>query len=467
MKMIARFVLVAAVMSLLPVSAAASTLPVGSHKLEWVLPPPNEKQANQPPDCCLPSISFSGQFTLMPAACKIAGAVSSKVLAYPPRPAGRSRVAVVDESKGTGTGYDSLYIVPFDSAKSSVIDLARARKISVAVHESTQSNGNGIAASWLEMLDDPKDVIIDVPFGKGKNEVIKKVGVDAVKLYLKLNGVYISPPFSFIHFRGRWTSTVSTDQGSFTFTSMGGEVYLLASTKEGTTHMGMHAGKRYSFGGELYVANINDVGDWITIKRYEGAAGSIRVEALDGFGKPIAVAGSQVQGDGVAYSVNDKEDTKVPPGDYRYDITIAMPAGTSGYPVSMHGDARVEPGQTKIIAVGGPVRVIADPDENEIIYTQGAGKAVALAPSINGLNAKISFPDNKMNMSLVIKDGKGGIVWTGVPIRWGFVNNRGVEFSVELPKTLAPGKYTLFTTADLPGYQNPVTTEKTVVVTPS
>jgi len=395
----------------------AVTLLPGTYQMEW------KRTSGQNPF----SEGSPIELRLMSAAeaKKMPGLVSKKCLVGRDR---RFRV-VLDESKGTGKGYDTAYVTPAADALESG-GLSRATKLPL-------KNRGG----WVE-FDGKEPPEVDLTFGEPGSQVKQKAGISLMAtLYQPRTGPTMA--YAFVGVLGCWSGKIKTDTGeiavqlvdmnsngilgdktevgSLGVRRMQGDQLILGdptafATLEDYPSIGFF-GAPVAYGGKLYTIEAAKTGEKLDVRPYSGDIGKLRIEAKDSYGNPAQCGVVILDSRAATYYLKGGEETEVPAGDYD-DATAAILAkqeatGKRQLAVVVRAaKLSVEKNATTTLDLGGKVSMFIEPRSKPLTVKRG-----------QQLDVSLTFG---------VTDGQFG----------GFVGGRSVAVKVLAPngKAVASGK---------------------------
>ncbi len=441
--------------------ALGTTIEPGTYTMEWRIPEAGE------------DVSFGGRVfaALAPADTGLAsnykGLSSSKGL-Y----GGTSRYTVfLDESKGTGTGYDTAYVLEGELGESECDLTADAFKIKLkkqdGLLQSAESSGP----------------VVDLTIGEEGSQITKKavLGVD-----VHMSGE--QPQLAMLVMRGGWYGTLKTDKGDLDVqlidvNSNGiygdkvsanadqpypnpGDVVLIGGMPTRFEDYGnlLYLGDVVSYGGKLYEMSVSKTGETIDVQSYTSPVGKLRIEALDGRGKPSRCSTAMLFGNSGMFSTDGGELT-VPPGEYRWLTAGIVPTQEGpeekhfGITVQPKSTVKVTKGKTAVTKIGGPMKVEIAPGMGVITVSQGGMKMIQLSFTVGG-DELGGVMGNRMAW-VNIRDRKGKLLSSK---QSGFGRGGACAYSVRIPKDWKPGTYSIGVSFDPSPYQKTIYAKKKIKV---
>ena len=387
---------------------------------------------------------------------------------------------IVDESKGTGTGYDTLYYIP-PSVNSDEIDFSRAVKMSLRVVE-----GSKYVLSAANPL-----TFVEWPVGKGTSRQLKKMVGGGLNVKLPRPDWGTSRMRLLPSISGHWSGKIDTDQGQVSVSlidhnwdgiygqkvrydrefgdMMPADEILIGdgpNLRPLATHIyhTMFLGKGVTYEGKLYDLKVSSSGETITVLPYDGGKGKLLIDARDSRGKPFEYVGAlAINGEGI-YTVRGALGTELPTGTYN-DMWVligpdAQAADDRKFRFYQHcpGKLKIDKGKTVTLRVGGRMTLDIQAQQGAKISTVKAGGNLSfeITPMI-GKECAFMFDDEK-HLNITVKDAGGRVVHSSqVKQSYGGFYNRAFECSLAVPQDWDPGLYTII--ASYPGepYQDVIT----------
>ena len=118
---------------------------------------------------------------------------------------------VVDESKGSATGYDTAYIAA-SKADLAGFDVAQAVKVSLRDNPA-KFYGATATDSMLSLSDKPGELSTEICLGEPGDQVIKRAAVDGFNIRLRQTGARAEPCIAEVTLRGGWYGNLKTSKG--------------------------------------------------------------------------------------------------------------------------------------------------------------------------------------------------------------------------------------------------------------
>jgi hypothetical protein len=463
--MIARL---AILLLLAAVPAIAATMPAptikpGTYHLQWLVPERGDR-------CYLTYLQF--------ALHKIKGSdrksypwvKSDKSLSG----SGSGIRVVIDESKGTGSGYDVAYLF------SPVSDQARldvgqaivfALKLNAQGQPTPKSNDEPMM-EWAVGAGDGRRVVrapVNLGFGKDRNGSSHEM---LCRLWL----------------RGGWYGKVPTDAGDrdLLAKNQGGEGFfsrrghydkergewvtgdgvfignLSNSHPVAVTEHTLWLGKASSYAGKLYSLDVSSSGDTVTFDPYNGETGRLKLEMTDGRGRPVNCWCATVKGEPGYFGLDPTQASELLPGTYDDEhFALSAGQGTADEPCFQFEfwqsrKITIESGKTAAFKIGGPLSMTIEPDSGR--------KTVKLGEKA-GVSVNLYLGEDWVHVfgrhicKFKVTDAAGAIVKTGVS-----ENDLGFDYSFEVAKDWKPGTYTVTATLDAEPYQGQLAAACSLVV---
>lgn len=355
-------------------------------------------------------------------------------------------LAVMDESKGTGKGYDTIYADTnrnFDLSDEKAMKLALKDGEKVTPWFAVMSH-QGLLAG--EHTTNPLTVeLVCMPQGPQKNEIhVRRKGawvgvvestsgkVQFAQIDADGNGVYSDK----LNVKG-WDYSKNEDGpfGDFAFVDATGSGKAVANESiPGEICLGVAS----MLGDKLYDVRPNDVGNKVTIAPYGGPTGQVQPTCHDVNG----VAGTVTEF-GLAGKVGffwirdwDGKPITVPAGPYVFfgmhvDVQAKSP-NQSFECVFLPGPTVVE-GKMTNITLAGPVSSSISPQEKKLVLRTGVREKVSLVIKIGSKAMLTSFDTPTVRFY----DQKGRPAGTAIT-DWG-----GNSYTAVVVPKLKPGRYTI------------------------
>lgn len=292
---------------------------------------------------------------------------------------------VMDESGGTGKGYDTAFV---DVNRN--FDLSDDTPVS-------WSTGRGRSASpWIT---------IQAHQGQLDGEHTNN------PMQIRLMSYDIKGQDMSIQKKGAWTCVVGCNKGDvqFALADMNGNGIYGERTKPadakspGCPQPGDYAfvdaigmGKTFIYpsgpaslqlneavklGTRFYKIDANAIGNKVTIAPYDGPMGKLLVQVSNVNGKKAAVTSMSISGNVGTYSFDDcKGPIAIPDGSYKVDgcnIVLAAKNKTLQLGCSLSSPAKVETDKQSIVSIGGPLKLAINPDKKVWYLKPGSSADVS------------------------------------------------------------------------------------------
>lgn len=449
--------LVAAVLILTSLPAVADTIVPGKYKAVW--------KSDYEGSCTLFAVG-----ELKPASAdslaSIRGLVSKTPLMRREEPAGF--VTLLDESLGTGKGYDTLYFVT-DWKEGSPLDIAKLPKLHLSSGPGNLVPENTTIRLRLTPAVGERQYGVDVQFTEMDSSVPARPKQVRVELSgelvgeIKTSGKPIT--FDLMNWGHIVPQTKDTDMFVATL-----DVPDDPAEEAPFTNM-LFDDTRFVFGGQVCVFKVGKSGDEVEITPYPGDTGRVRFEAKDGDNKQLKCVWFGVEDtDSGVRPVGPRElsEMPVPAGKYMGSFALVDCGQTEKghstfFSISRKQNLTITKGQTVVVKLGGPVTMRIVPDTTVITVKQGAAQKLGVQLTVGGRNDTLSG-EGKPDIS--ITDSKGKVVQHG-SAEVDQKSEASGHFQYELSaKDLEPGDYKLTVSYNAWPYQDGVIKlEKTVRVT--
>lgn len=382
------------------------------------------------------------------------------VSAYPLKGTSGQFEVIVDESKGTGKGNDTAYLLPKELPNDK-IDLKIAVKVPLKMDE------DGISTN----KDNPIPVYLS--FGKGKDRITQLVPVCvAFDPRAELN-LLIVPLVNLV-------GTLQTDNGDL-------PIYIINSNPDGIygktpvfyPELGacdgseeiiignirareLHdydlsfLGSPILYAGKLYKFTISSSGGNLTVEPYSGECGSLKVFIRDGNVLPASYRSITATSKSALFSLNPSEVYDLPCGEYMLRSRITYGKGNEAIKIEIVPKdwTKINKDKETFAALGGPI-------------------SLELKPELSTLKLK---PGEEVSLEIHLKAGEDKLEYINRPITVKIFDFSGKELinqklSIYSPWTpyklkapMVTGKYTLVTIIDPSPYQGVVETRQSFVV---
>jgi hypothetical protein len=346
---------------------------------------------------------------------------------------------VLDESKGTGKGYDTLYVGLATVGQD--INLRTMVRVPLRLQHGVLV-ADGYAAN--------------VPMGSSRRQRF----IDAsIRLKRSKDGSLSS--WTRIYVRGAWYGSVKTNQGIMNVRLLENEAFgrwgsfvvgkpgaIVPTVRGPSGSATVDAGSLITFDNRLYNIKISSSGDTLTIKPYAGPTGTIAVNSVNGFGKPVYsyrlwMGSPLASRDGLEFYLRGKQTLRVPCGTYdsaSADLSVNShnwPSLTSRLP-----QFRVDKDKVTKLNFGGPVRFRMSAEKSD------EGKCLIACEWLLPNPQRCGSVFGNADMLLVLKDAKGKTAYSKR-----ITDHAGMDSDYfSLPGGLKPGNYVAVLTVDLHPY---------------
>jgi hypothetical protein len=131
-------------------------------------------------------------------------------------------------------------------------------------------------------------------------------------------------------------------------------------------------------GARFYKIDANAIGNKVTIAPYDGPMGQLLVQVSNVNGKKATVTNMSISGDMGTYSFDDcKGPIAIPSGSYKVDgcgIVLAAKNKTFQLSCSLNSPAKVEADKQSVVSIGGPIKLAINP-EKKVWYLKPGSSA--------------------------------------------------------------------------------------------
>ena len=406
-------------------SLTAASLTPGVYRLKW-----DNRPASQDSLWSVYRQEQAAIFLSKPTE-RIRGAVSNRALAGPFW--GDSFRICLDESKGSGKGYDTAYIGT-GSVYITDVDCRKMVKIPLVAR-----NGGLYATAFAA----------DVPAGRRNAAPARRLFDIAARVQPDGRGGVTGK--AWIYIRGAWHGRIKTDRGYVPVRLMEKEGFGQWQTvimgradnselDEPTSLSLLHIGGAITFDNELYSLRVSPKGDSLSIQPYGGPTGVVRVRAVDGYGRPVRKASMFVGN--LRYSCSQGRKVMMPVGNYD-EVTFNLQVGDrlnlfTIYPSLPRLTIR-KGAQT--IDVGGPLSLGL-----EVGKSSDGARSIAATLLLPQPQQCRDWPTG-VKASLQVRNWRGQTVHSEA-----IANESGFSVFFDLPRTLRPGVYTALISIDARPY---------------
>lgn len=344
---------------------------------------------------------------------------------------------VLDESKGTGKGYDTAYIMP----SSGDTEIRLKRMIQVPL----KRQGSFFVA---------KAFPISIQMGS-----IRRQRVFDLRIQMQRRCDSTPHAKTRLYVTGGWYGSIKTDQGVIQMRllergSFGNWSALVIGKPHGSVRtveglkraVTIEPDSPIVFDNQLYCIHISCSGDTVKVEPYKGPTGTVTVSAVNGFGKPIykyQLCLDRASGHSLNFNLREKQTIRVPAGEYNYAVAD-FSLNSNNYPGmrSRLPGLSVKRDKVTNLSLGGPVTIkmgIWKSDDGSYSIT-----SKWLLPKPQECDSILDGSD----IYLVLKDSSGKTV---------FSKHANDHFSTDpdyfqLPTKLEPGSYVAILTVDLKPY---------------
>jgi len=349
--------------------------------------------------------------------------------------------AILDESRGTGKGYDTIYLGEAGS-------YPQADDVKVMTRIPLTKHGNALEA---------RGYLARVPNGK-------LLGNSGPKRRFDVRVEPASDKTSYrvsVYVRGAWRGAIKTDRGLVAVRLIDSEgldkadeIIMDCSDTEATIrvqddHVTLSLDKPQAYDNTVYMLSFSPSNGRLTVGPYKGPMGTLVVNPVNGYGRLLNKGHAWFSDDrasnSMSYHILGKQSLSLPAGMYgsmqlylyagqvsRYQqlmLSLEMPAVT------------VAAGKTVTMNVGGPLTFKMKADN----YGYTGERYIVCTPQLPGVKSCDVYG---VKRTLVLKDLSGKMVHS---------ESKGSEntdspFRFKLPLSLKPGSYAALLTVDLQPY---------------
>ena len=349
--------------------------------------------------------------------------------------------AVLDESKGTGKGYDTIYLGEAGSYPWPY-DVKVMTRIPLTKH------GNALEA---------RGYLARVPNGKLLGNSGPKRRFD---VRVEPEGDKTSYRVS-VYVRGAWRGAIKTDEGQVAIRLIDSDgldkvdrVILACADTEATIrvqddHVTLSLEKPQAYDNTVYVMSFDSSCGRLMVGPYKGPMGTVVVNPVDGYGsllkKGCAWFSDDRASSSLSYHILGKQSLSLPAGMYgsvRLYLYTGKVSESQQLMLSLEMPAvRVTAGKTVTMNAGGPLKFKMSADKD--VFT--GKRYIACTPYFPGVK---TCDVSGVKRSLVLKDLNGNVVYS---------ESKGPEdfdwpFRFDIPPSLKPGSYAALLTVDLQPY---------------
>lgn len=389
--------------------ANAVTLQPGTYSLEWKIPAEDSNQQSSDTFIFLNPVDITDE---------IEGLVSANCMYGK---TGQFEI-ILDESAGTGKGYDTAYLFvgSIDEEKQ---DITQAIKILLVKEEE-------------DILFSKDSYTIDLPVMEKGVRVTEKA---IVKLAFSIREVDLEQEngargqykvgYANISIRGGLFGKIKTDLGEIqvqVIDENGNGVYGDLSTNEEEDFDDMfmlsdasqqevktaYFNQAITYGGKLYVFVPNEANNTIEVKQYTGPVGKLDIEAKDSYGKPIGCSSISVYGENFS-DWDMTEGSDIPVGEYECSVDV-VPNEDEEFYLTIDAAAKpvkIEKDKTTTLRIGGPISLKIGLPSDTIIVKRGEELNIALLFTVG--NDKLSGVGEDRQAAINIRDAKGKLLISG------------------------------------------------------
>lgn len=332
-----------------------------------------------------------------------------------------SLVIVCDESKGTGTGYDTAYI---DANRN--WDISDDKPIK---WKRDAGMGNSSKTSCVEVLahqGDPNGDHADHP-------VMVSLSIYSAENYFQARPMI----------KGGWKGSIQSNRGPIEFIpidanqngrygdiskSAKGEADCFAIDTNGIGQALPWTGSRHvlranevvSIANRLDNISVSDKGDKVTVKPYTGASGQIAVKASRIGGLDAKIVGMVITDGASCYTLHDYDSSLLlPAGHYSMEsCDIVLQSAKLSNPrisVAVSDMFSIEPDKMSTFTIGGDVSASIDPAEKQTVFYSGQQGQFTWSLGL-GKGATISNlgeMDRSRGVRVKLFDGHDKVVYSG------------------------------------------------------
>lgn len=358
----------------------------------------------------------------------------------------------LDESKGTGEGYDVLYV---DGNRNGNLEDDRRVVGSTTKGRIAFYNVGSLSHSAAYPgSTNPNRLVMDVFFSIGKK------GLDEGMVY----------------YRGTWTGYMRSNKGNIPFMLLdgngngcynnpvsilsefdaeGGDQILFDWNRSGrfpdpdeyyeAGSLDLHS--VMNIGGRLYMLKPSPLGDKLDVQPYRGTTGRIGLHMSPINGVSIKAVEPELHiyaGSQVYQLPADGTPITVPTGSYNVSqiaIDVKSVSGRRWRFLYYNGESvTVSRNATARWPIGGPLKLVIEMDTKELVFDPAQGRLIELYLPLGRGYLTSNLGDAEDRPTVTVTNVSGKAVYT---TQAGGGGGLDTAFVVELPKSLKPGKYTV------------------------
>ncbi len=402
-------------------------------------------------------------------------------------------IALLDESKGTGTGYDTGYVICYPTYPHSV-DLSDALKFSLTLKEEALCSD----------IKQPKTVIVKL--GESGKQIVKSLRVN-VQFYppSSRGSLRIHHGSAIIFLYGEWYGKIATNIGNLNVRiqdANANNIYGENPTFSADGRMESYSdqielGERkgdesdhdnyqrftdvISYLGKLYVIRSSKAGDTLTIRPYTKATGTLCMNATDGKGVPATGWVSLKWPYGYVRVLSGRN-VNLPVGDYRcssmriraaprltnYKTPTFDPQSPRNHEVELSGDTDIpiyiQKNKTTSINIGGPVKMKLSIGA---LVNKKYTKLIRFIPE-DGFQTNVHFYIKQDAQEIPIDFPDGRVYISMIDLQGNVLNETDISRShsngMLIPVNTSPGNYRVEARFDTGDYQDCITDTQIIKV---
>jgi hypothetical protein len=329
-------------------------------------------------------------------------------------------LVVFDESKGTGKGYDRVFI---DRNRNR--DLSDDKPVQPQMHP----NYGDSRTPWVE-----------IPSHQGARGSAQTH--NPVSVTFTVTGGMSSSMIK----RGGWRGTVDSNKGKIAFAASDsnndaiygekisasegdfqyGDIVFADTNGAGGIASGSNSkhairlNEVNALAGKLYQIKVSSSGDSVSIERYTGSTGKLNIKGENVEGMSASMSGIALHGQAGIFSTENLngEAMVLPAGSYKVDGCTLNLAPKSGKSLSIYcildNRAEVKPGEETVVVIGGKITGAISPKASEVILKAGQSNTVYWLPTINNTATIFSFGngDAQYRPKVEFFDSENKLVYT-------------------------------------------------------